>query len=43
MDEYYVIAGDQLFKITILHTGGLQDWDLYEQFLASITFLDGAA
>jgi hypothetical protein len=41
MDEYYVIAGDQLFKITILHTGGLQDWGLYEQFLASITFTAG--
>jgi hypothetical protein len=39
MDEYYVIAGEQLFKITILHAGGLEDWALYEQFLASITFL----
>jgi hypothetical protein len=43
MDEYYVIAGDQLFKITILHTGGLQDWALYDQFLTSITFLDSSA
>jgi hypothetical protein len=43
MDEYYVIAGEQLYKITILHTGGLQDWDLYEQFLASITFSAGSA
>lgn len=38
MDEYYVINGDQLYKITILHAGGLQDWTLYDQFLQSITF-----
>ena len=38
MDEYYLINGDQLYKITILHAGGLQDWDLYDQFLQSITF-----
>lgn len=37
-DEYYVIHGNQLFQITILHQGGLQDWTLYEQFLQSITF-----
>lgn len=37
-DEYYVIHGNQLFRITILHQGGLQDWTLYEQFLQSITF-----
>jgi hypothetical protein len=41
MDEYYVINGDQLFKITILHSGGQQDWDLYQQFLQSFTFLPG--
>lgn len=43
MDEYYVIAGEQLYKITIMHAGGLQDWDLYEQFLTSINFLDSSA
>lgn len=39
-DEYYVINGDQLFKITLLHAGGQQDWTLYEQFLTSITFAE---
>lgn len=38
MDEYYVIDGDQLYKITILHAGGLEDWTLYDQFLQSIAF-----
>jgi hypothetical protein len=37
-DDYYVINGDQLFLISILHTGNLQDWSLYEKFLQSITF-----
>jgi hypothetical protein len=37
-DEYYVIHGDQLFRITILHTELVQDWDLYYQFLSSIAF-----
>lgn len=37
-DDYYVINGDQLFLISILHAGGLQDWALYNQFLQSITF-----
>jgi hypothetical protein len=39
MDEYYVINGDQLYKITVLHSAGLQDWELYDQFLQSITFV----
>ncbi|MDX1409452.1 MAG: hypothetical protein R3330_14995, partial [Saprospiraceae bacterium] len=38
MDEYYVIDGDQLFKIAILHAGGQQDWMIYDQFLLSIDF-----
>jgi hypothetical protein len=37
-DDYYVIKDDQLFLISILHADGLQDWALYEQFLASIAF-----
>lgn len=41
MDEYYVINGNQLYKITILHAAGLQDWTLYDQFLHSITFEPG--
>ena len=37
-DEYYVIYGDQLLRITILHTEPVQDWYLYDQFLNSIAF-----
>ena len=37
-DEYYFIRGDQLFSILILHSGGQQDWDLYNKFLQSFTF-----
>jgi hypothetical protein len=37
-DEYYFIREDQLFSILILHTGGQQDWDLYNKFLQSFTF-----
>lgn len=37
-DEYYLVHGDQLIKITILHAGGLQDWSLYDQFLQGFTF-----
>lgn len=37
-DEYYFIKGDQLFHIIILHTGGQQDWELYNKFLKSFTF-----
>jgi hypothetical protein len=37
-DEYYVIRGDQLFRIMILHISGQQDWELYNKFLQSITF-----
>lgn len=36
-DEYYFIRGDQLFSILILHTGGQQDWELYNKFLQSFT------
>ncbi len=37
-DEYYVIRGDQLFKIMMLHVDGQQDWELYNKFLQGITF-----
>ena len=37
-DEYYVIRGDQLFRIMILHVDGQHDWELYNRFLQSITF-----
>jgi hypothetical protein len=39
-DEYFFIRDEQLFRILILHSGGRQDWDLYNQFLHSFTFDD---
>jgi hypothetical protein len=39
-DEYFFIRDQQLFRILILHSEGRQDWDLYNQFLYSITFDD---
>jgi hypothetical protein len=38
-DEYYFIKGDRLFCVMIAHTGDRQDWDLYDKFLQSITFV----
>jgi hypothetical protein len=40
-DEYYVIKDGQLFRINILHAGGQQDWEVYNGFLQSFTFLSG--
>jgi hypothetical protein len=37
-DDYYFIRGEQLFKITILDAGELEDWELYDKFLQGITF-----
>jgi putative hemolysin len=37
-DQYYFAKGDQLYVITINHTGDLQDWELYGRFLESIHF-----
>jgi hypothetical protein len=34
-DEYYVIKGDQLFRITLIHAAGREDWNLYNAFLGS--------
>jgi putative hemolysin len=39
-DSYYVIKDEQLFHILILHTGGQEDWNLYDKFLQGLTFLD---
>jgi hypothetical protein len=39
-DAYYLIKGGQLFHILILHTGGQEDWELYNAFLQGLTFLD---
>lgn len=37
-DQYYLIHGEQLFMIGILHAGGREDWELYEKFLESFSF-----
>lgn len=37
-DEYYFIKDGQLFSIVLLHTGGQEDWELYDRFLQGITF-----
>jgi hypothetical protein len=39
-DAYYLIKDGQLFHILILHTGGQEDWELYNKFLRGLTFLD---
>jgi hypothetical protein len=39
-DAYYLIKDGQLFQILILHTGGQEDWVLYDRFLQGLTFLD---
>jgi hypothetical protein len=39
-DSYYVIRDGQLFHILILHTGGQEDWELYDRFLQSLPFAD---
>jgi putative hemolysin len=39
-DVYYFIKDDQLFQIQILHTGSQEDWEMYDKFLAGLTFLD---
>ena len=38
LDEFFLIQGDQLFRILILHNGGQEDWSLYNAFLDSLTF-----
>jgi putative hemolysin len=37
-DETYVIKGDQLFRINIIHAGGRADWNVYNAFLGSLRF-----
>jgi hypothetical protein len=34
-DEYYVLHQGQLIRILLLHSGGREDWDFYNQFLDS--------
>ena len=39
-DAYYFIKDGQLFYILLLHTGGREEWNLYNKFLEGLTFLD---
>ena len=39
-DYYYFIKGDQLYNISILHSGDRVDWDLYSQVLNSFVFTE---
>jgi hypothetical protein len=39
-DYYYFIKGDQLYNLSILHTGDRVDWDLYNQILNSFVFTE---
>ncbi|HSM24589.1 MAG TPA: DUF333 domain-containing protein [Anaerolineaceae bacterium] len=39
-DHYYFAYEDQLFSIVIQHTGGKEDWELYDHFLESFEFND---
>ena len=40
LDEYFVVHGGQLFRLTLLHTTDRQDWTLYRRFLNSFRFVD---
>jgi hypothetical protein len=43
-DDYFLIRGEHLFHIVLLHTGDRQDWELYNRFLDSISFdMSGAS
>jgi len=37
-DDYHFRRGDEMFRVSITHVGGLKDWVLYDQFLQSISF-----
>jgi putative hemolysin len=37
-DEYYLIKGEQLFRINIIHAAGQENWNLYNAFLGSFRF-----
>jgi putative hemolysin len=37
-DKYFLVHGDQLYVIVILHTGDKEDWELYNHFLESFQF-----
>ena len=37
-DHFFFAKGSQIYNIVILHTGGIEDWTLYEHFLTSFEF-----
>ncbi len=37
-DKYFFAHDGQLYSIVILHTGDMEDWDLYNRFLESFQF-----
>jgi hypothetical protein len=37
-DLFAFIHEEQLYSVGFLHTGGREDWALYDQFLAGMTF-----
>jgi putative hemolysin len=37
-DQFFFAKNGRLFSVVFLHTGDLEDWDLYDQFLDSIQF-----
>jgi hypothetical protein len=37
-DQFALIRGEQLYTVSFLHTGGREDWALYDKFLASFSF-----
>jgi putative hemolysin len=39
-DQFFFVKNGQLYSIVILHTGYKEDWDVYDQFLDSIKFID---
>lgn len=39
-DAYYFVREGQLFYILVLHTGGQEDWELYDKFLKGLIFFD---
>ena len=38
-DQFALIRGEQLYTVSLLHTGGQEDWALYDKFLEGIHFL----
>jgi putative hemolysin len=39
-DRYFIAHEGQIYMIGIMHTGNLEDWELYNHFLESIQFVE---